>query len=138
RPAVDRGNQRRTGIKPPKTKRGRRNITLPPETLPRSKRWNSGLLLGWATSRPRHGYSARSKETFCRRTISAGIGAESVEPRSSLVRFHYLRHTHALILIGKGVDILTISRRLGHAKPSVTLDTYGKLIKGADAAAQMP
>jgi integrase len=52
-----------------------------------------------------------------------------------LVRFHDLRHTHASILIGKGVDILTISRRLGHNKPSVTLDTYGHLIKGADAAA---
>jgi hypothetical protein len=32
-------------------------------------------------------------------------------------------------------NILTISRRLGHNKPSVTLDTYGHLIKGADAAA---
>jgi hypothetical protein len=41
----------------------------------------------------------------------------------------------ASVLIGKGVDILTISRRLGHGKPSVTLDTYGHLIKAADAAA---
>ncbi|MGI8853066.1 MAG: tyrosine-type recombinase/integrase [Methyloceanibacter sp.] len=51
------------------------------------------------------------------------------------VSFHALRHTHASVLIGAGVDILTISRRLGHSKPSVTLDTYGHLIKGADAAA---
>ena len=49
--------------------------------------------------------------------------------------FHALRHTHASILISEGVDILTISRRLGHSKPSVTLDTYGHLIKGTDAAA---
>ena len=52
-----------------------------------------------------------------------------------LVRFHDLRHTHASVLIVKGVDILTVSRCLGHGKPSVTLDTYGHLIKGADAAA---
>jgi hypothetical protein len=39
------------------------------------------------------------------------------------------------MLINAGLDVLTISRRLGHSKPSVTLDTYGHLIKGADVAA---
>jgi integrase len=51
------------------------------------------------------------------------------------VSFHALRHTHASVLIRKGVDILTISRRLGHYKPSVTLDIYGHLMRGVDAAA---
>jgi integrase len=51
------------------------------------------------------------------------------------VTFHALRHTHASMLINAGLDVLTISRRLGHSKPSVTLDTYGHLIKGADVAA---
>ena len=41
----------------------------------------------------------------------------------------------ASVLISKGVDILTISRRLGHSKPSVTLDVYGHLIEGTDTAA---
>jgi integrase len=51
------------------------------------------------------------------------------------VGFHSLRHTNASILIAAGMDILTISRRLGHRKASITLDTYGHLIEGADAAA---
>jgi integrase len=51
------------------------------------------------------------------------------------VSFHALRHTHASVLIRAGVDILTISRRLGRSKPSVTLDTYGHLIEGSDKAA---
>ena len=46
-----------------------------------------------------------------------------------------MRHTHASVLIRAGVDILTIWRRLGHGKASVTLDTYGHLISGADEAA---
>ena len=46
------------------------------------------------------------------------------------VPFHALRHTHASVLIRAGVDIFTISRRLGHGKASVTLDTYGHLIRG--------
>ncbi|MGD0532228.1 MAG: integrase [Methyloceanibacter sp.] len=51
------------------------------------------------------------------------------------ISFHALRHTHTSMPIAAGVDILTISRRLGHSKASVSLDTYGHLIKGADAAA---
>ena len=51
------------------------------------------------------------------------------------VTFHALRHTHASVLINAGLDVLTISRRLGHSKPSVTLYIYGHLIKGADAVA---
>ena len=39
------------------------------------------------------------------------------------------------MLINAGVDILTISRRLGHSKAAITLDVYGHLIEGADAAA---
>ena len=34
------------------------------------------------------------------------------------VTFHGLRHTHASQLISSGVDIVTVSKRLGHAKPS--------------------
>jgi integrase len=49
--------------------------------------------------------------------------------------FHSLRHTHASMLINAGADILTISRRLGHSKAAITLDTYGHLIGGADEAA---
>jgi integrase len=51
------------------------------------------------------------------------------------VTFHALRHTHVSVLIRERVDILTISRRIGHARPSVTLDVYGHLMGGADQAA---
>ena len=52
-----------------------------------------------------------------------------------LCSFHALRHTHASMLLNAGVDVLTVSRRLGHAKASVTLDTYGHKVEGADQAA---
>jgi len=45
---------------------------------------------------------------------------------------HSLRHTHASMLIAAGMDILTISRRLGHSTPTVTLSVYGHLISGTD------
>jgi integrase len=51
------------------------------------------------------------------------------------VMFHGLRHTHASTLIAAGVDVLTISRRLGHATPAFTLSVYGHLFSNTDAAA---
>jgi integrase len=53
------------------------------------------------------------------------------------VTFHALRHSHASQLIDAGVDIVTISRRLGHATPNVTLAIYAHLFrKSDDKAAQ--
>ncbi len=48
------------------------------------------------------------------------------------ISLHALRHTHASSLIAAGVDILTISRRLGHASPSITLSVYGPLYANTD------
>ena len=37
------------------------------------------------------------------------------------ITLHALRHTHASQLIDAGIDVVTISKRLGHANPSITL-----------------
>ena len=44
------------------------------------------------------------------------------------VTFHALRHTHASILLSKGVQLLTVSKRLGHADPNITLQTYAHIL----------
>jgi integrase len=49
--------------------------------------------------------------------------------------FHSLRHTHASQLIAAGLDVLTISRRLGHGSPAITLGVYGHLFENTDARA---
>ncbi len=51
------------------------------------------------------------------------------------MRFHDLRHTHAAMLIAQGVHSKVIQSRLGHAKITTTLDTYGHLWDGLDEAA---
>ena len=45
------------------------------------------------------------------------------------------QHTHASLLIDEGVDIVTISRRLGHSKPDITLRIYAHLFKKDDSKA---
>ena len=48
---------------------------------------------------------------------------------------HALRHTHVSQLIAAGMDIVTISRRLGHANPTITLRVYGHLFNNTDERA---
>lgn len=45
---------------------------------------------------------------------------------------HAFRHTMASILYFNGIDTISISSRLGHAKPSTTSDLYSHIIKQAD------
>ena len=44
------------------------------------------------------------------------------------IRFHDLRHTAAALMLNNGIPVIVVSRRLGHARPSITLDIYGHLI----------
>jgi integrase len=46
------------------------------------------------------------------------------------IRFHDLRHTAATIMLLENTPLLTVARRLGHSKPSVTLDVYGHYLPG--------
>ena len=51
------------------------------------------------------------------------------------IHFHNLRHTAATLLIMEGVDIATVSKRLGHADKTTTLNIYTHAVKSADRAA---
>lgn len=51
------------------------------------------------------------------------------------VTLHALRHTHASQLIAAGLDVVTVSRRLGHSNPTVTLNVYAHLFGNTDERA---
>ena len=48
---------------------------------------------------------------------------------------HTLRHVSASLLIAGGVDVATVSKRLGHANKTTTLNIYTHAIQSADAIA---
>jgi integrase len=51
------------------------------------------------------------------------------------LRFHDLRHAHASYLLRTGADVRTVAARLGHSTPTLTLNTYGHLVPGAQEEA---
>ena len=51
------------------------------------------------------------------------------------IRVHDLRHSHAAYLIEQGVNIMVISKRLGHANPSITWNVYAHLYPGRETDA---
>ncbi len=48
-------------------------------------------------------------------------------PLNRAFRFHDLRHAAASMMIAAGWNIMQVSRQLGHAQPSMTLNVYGFL-----------
>jgi integrase len=72
-------------------------------------------------------------------TEKAGIGKyikdEDGKRRwKSAIRWHDLRHTAASLLIASGLDVVYVSRALGHANPSITLRIYAHLWDAAEHA----
>ena len=54
------------------------------------------------------------------------------------IRFHDLRHTAASLMLNHGIPVLIVSKRLGHSKPSITIDVYGHIIPSKqEEAAQL-
>ena len=45
------------------------------------------------------------------------------------ITMHGLRHTHGSVLLMKGINILAVSKRLGHASVDITLGVYAHLLK---------
>jgi integrase len=48
------------------------------------------------------------------------------------VILHALRRSHASALIAAGLDVVAVSRRLGHASPALTLSVYSHLFTTND------
>jgi len=130
-------------LKGPKTRHGRRVIALPTSvvTILRAHRVDQ------QTFRLRLGMGKLPTNALLFPGDSGGLrrpdGVSLLWRRaiSSLglprVSFHALRHTHASQLIASGMDILTISRRLGHGSPAITLGVYGHLFANTDDRAAL-
>jgi integrase len=128
-------------FKSPKTRNGRRTITLPYSIVGNLRlRWKKELECRLALG---------LSKTLGERLVFANLEGRPLHPSAvtkewsramkaigmSHITLHALRHTHASQLIAAGVDILTVSRRLGHGSAAITLRVYGHLFASTDDSA---
>jgi len=117
-------------FKPPKTQWGRRIVSIPASVAAilrthRRQQNEQRLLLGLGGSTgadlvfPLVDGSPYPPDKLSRDWLR--ITTSRKLPR---VMFHALRHSHVSALIAAGQDVLTVSRRIGHASPAVTLAVY--------------
>lgn len=114
----------------PKNKSSKRRITIPKETVQilKEHRLKYGLQQGELLFQTSQGnpYHATSYTAVLYQAIQKEVGIKK--------SFKTFRHTHASMLLRAGVPIQDVSRRLGHAKISTTLDIYSHCLPNADNA----
>jgi integrase len=127
-------------FKAPKTKNGRRNVSISPWLVAelkahRTRQQERRLSLGMGRAPDdslvfaRWDGSIRAPHWLTQKFALAMV-ALKID-----CTLHGLRHTHVSQLIAAGLDVLTISRRIGHANPTITLTVYGHLFSNTDARA---
>lgn len=129
-------------IQRPKTKSGVRNIDVPPNVLKQllvhkekqaveqskaQELWEANdWVVASVLGRPIQQHNIRMQ--FHKSVQRAGL------PR---IRMHDLRHTHATLLLEKGVHPKSVQERLGHSDVSLTLNTYSHVSPSLQEAAAM-
>ncbi|MDP5226915.1 MULTISPECIES: tyrosine-type recombinase/integrase [Arthrobacter] len=113
-----------------KTRASRRMLPVPATVLP----WLETLVddrpsTAWLFASPRKKDSSIAEQyanqALARAVARANQGCDEAIPRYTA---HALRHTFAAISLSEaGADLLAVSRAMGHARPSITLDRYGHL-----------
>lgn len=122
----------------PKTPAALRTITLFPESIAALKEYRTRQLrqrlvattwgdhdLVFCTDigKPLHPENVLRAFYAIRRRANEAAKQDNAEPLPAF-RIHDLRHTHATHLIRERWDIVTVSRRLGHANPGITMTIY--------------
>lgn len=100
---------------------------------------NNGALMGLQTPSRRFTQIVRLYNEKIRREAEEIEDPREKKKKLELIlpeiRLHDLRHTSATLLLAEGTDIETVSHRLGHSKPSITLDVYGHALPNKDVEA---
>ena len=77
-------------------------------------------------------WSHITKRPISKHCLSKRFTALLKELELPAIRFHDLRHLQATILIQSGANVKAVSKRLGHSKTDITLNTYTSTIDAVD------
>lgn len=124
----------------PKNESSKRVIKVPRPVIDLLEEWKEAQALNKATYGDRYEDSGFVFTTQLGRymhpdTVSSWFSRFVKAHELPNIHLHSLRHTNASIMIAKGVDLKTVSKRLGHADVQTTIMIYTHQIKTADEAA---
>ena len=136
-------------IKATKTQGSVRAISLPPVVLTLGKEWKTEqayyrLSIGSQWKGDGHIFTGWNGELmgletpyqiFRRIIRNYNASQEDEALRLPVITLHGLRHTAATLLIVSGIDIRTVSGRLGHSCASTTLNIYSHALEEMDRKA---
>jgi integrase len=128
-------------FKSPKTRASRRTVTIPRAIAAElQKHWRTQqerrLALGLGRSGPDDLVFARADAApWPPDSLTTAWQKAIASLRLPQVTLHGLRHTHVSQLIAAGLDVVTVSRRIGHSNPTVTLNVYAHLFGNTDQRA---
>jgi len=119
---------------PPKTKKGKRSVSLSPEAILFLKaelqaQLDNGLYHGFKVSENTPVFINPLGPRILPDAVTHGF--KKIIRKLNLndsIDFHDTRHTHATLLLRNGVHPKIVQERLGHSSISLTLDTYSHVI----------
>ncbi len=128
-------------FKAPKTKTSQRRVTLPNLAIEALRRHRVNQLkermaLGLGRDDCALAFTTVTGHPYWPKNFSKAF-AKIVKRAGLDCTLHGLRHTHASQLLRDGVPVQTVSARLGHANPSITLGVYAHLLPGMEQEAAM-
>lgn len=132
------GNGPITWEKAPKSRAGSRSVSLPASVLAETKARMAEVATVYAEMRMPLGtqpmFLNGLSEGWKPGALTQAVGGFLVN-RAKLpgITLHDLRHAHATALLRGGGNPRAVSQRLGHASPSITLDTYAHALPADDA-----
>lgn len=119
-------------VEPPKTRHGRRDVRISvtlaaklSEALEARANAPDALLFATSNGTPLDPDNVRTRTL---KPLVREIGAP-------WAGFHTLRHTYASLQLAHGVNVVQLSRALGHHSPAFTLEVYAHLLPGEGAPA---
>lgn len=117
-------------LKKPKTKHSVRTIDIPPAAV-RALQSHREILAAEGLQEsplvfPAPAGGIMSRLNFSHRVWGPTLQTLGLKPRG----VHHTRHTYATLALKAGVPVHVVSKVLGHAKPSTTLNTYAHVLAG--------
>ena len=110
-------------VQTPKTKKSKRTLSIPDFLYDEITEYISSL------------YGIQKEDRifyFSRQALDMNMKIGAQKAGLPEIRLHDLRHSNVAMLIDMGVDIMEISRRLGHESVKTTWDIYGHLYPDKD------